>query len=514
MAPTVAIAPTPVESAETDLLAVPVFTGGDLGPGGEALDAALGGDVTSVLAETGFKAKAGEAVFVPVAGRVAAGAAVLVGLGERDRLDLAVLRRAAAGLARAARVRTDVTTVATTLAEVVPDGAEKTDAVRAVTEGLLLGAYRFTAYKSEPDGSELERIELLGRGGARLARTVERAATVCEAVAWARDVVNEPSGGKSPAAFAEMARERLEGRGVEVSILDEAGIEAERLGGVAGVGQGSARPPRFVTVTYSPPKARATLALVGKGVVFDSGGISIKPSSGMETMKTDMSGAAAVLAAMSVLDALDVKAKVVAYVPMVENMPSGSAIRPGDVLRIRNGKTVEVLNTDAEGRLILADGLARAVEDGADAIVDVATLTGACVVALGEKVAGLMGNRDPFVDQVRGAAERAGERVWHLPLPADYKALLDSSVADIQNISEGRWGGALTAGLFLEAFVDGTPWAHLDIAGPARASRDDGEHLKGGTGFGVRTLVELASSFRRPAARDRDPDRAGGRHGS
>lgn len=248
--------------------------------------------------------------------------------------------------------------------------------------------------------------------------------------------------------------------------------------------------------------------------MFDSGGISIKPSSGMETMKTDMSGAAAVLAAMSVLDALDVKAKVVAYVPMVENMPSGSAIRPGDVLRIRNGKTVEVLNTDAEGRLILADGLVRAVEDGADAIVDVATLTGACVVALGEKVAGLMGNRDPFVDQVRGAAERAGERVWHLPLPADYKALLDSSVADIQNISEGRWGGALTAGLFLEAFVDGTPWAHIDIAGPARASRDDGEHLKGGTGFGVRTLVELASSFRRPAARDRDPDRAGGRHGS
>jgi len=205
---------------------------------------------------------------------------------------------------------------------------------------------------------------------------------------------------------------------------------------------------------------------------------------------------------MSVLAELGVKARVVGYVPMVENMPSGSAIRPGDVLRIRNGKTVEVLNTDAEGRLILADGLSLAVEDGADAIVDVATLTGACVVALGEKVAGLMGNRDGWVEQVRGASARAGERVWHLPLPADYRPLLDSSIADLQNISEGRWGGALTAGLFLEAFVGDVPWAHLDIAGPARAPRDDGENPKGGTGFGVRTLVELAASFRKPAAGD------------
>jgi leucyl aminopeptidase len=239
--------------------------------------------------------------------------------------------------------------------------------------------------------------------------------------------------------------------------------------------------------------------LVGKGVVFDSGGLSIKTSSGMETMKTDMSGAAAVLATLSVLKDLDVKTRVTAYVPMVENMPSGTAIRPGDVLKIRNGKTVEVLNTDAEGRLILADGLALATEDKPDAVVDVATLTGACIVALGEKIAGLMGNRDSWNEQVQAAADAAGEPVWELPLPNDYRKLLDSEVADLRNISTSSYGGALTAALFLSEFVDGVPWAHLDIAGPARASSDDGYLVKGGTGFAVRTLVELVDRFKKPA---------------
>ena len=217
-------------------------------------------------------------------------------------------------------------------------------------------------------------------------------------------------------------------------------------------------------------------------------------------MKTDMSGAAAVIAAMSALRDLGVKARVIGYVPLVENMPSGAAIRPGDVLTHRNGKTVEVLNTDAEGRLILADALAMAAEGAPDAMVDLATLTGACVVALGEKVAGLMGNNEGWTAQVREAADRAGEPAWPLPLPEDYRKLLDSDVADLANIGGGRYGGALIAGLFLEAFVGDVPWAHLDIAGPARASGDDGHVLKGGTGFGVRTLLELALSFRKPVA--------------
>src|SRR5262249_19933713 len=212
-----------------------------------------------------------------------------------------------------------------------------------------------------------------------------------------------------------------------------------------------------------------------KGVVFDSGGLSLKTAGGMETMKTDMSGAAAVIAAMSALRDLDVKSRVIGYVPLVENMPSGTAMRPGDVLTMRNGKTVEVLNTDAEGRLILADALSLAHEEGAEAIVDVATLTGAVTIALGEKIAGLMGNDDGWIDQVRGAAERAGERVWHLPLPDDYRRNLDSDVADMRNVSSGGGAGTLTAGLFLEEFVGGTPWAHLDIAGTARSSSDDAE---------------------------------------
>jgi len=245
-------------------------------------------------------------------------------------------------------------------------------------------------------------------------------------------------------------------------------------------------------MTYSPPGARGTIAFVGKGVVFDSGGLSIKTGSGMETMKTDMAGAAAVIGAMSALADLGVRCKVVGYAPMVENMPSGDAIRPGDVLTFRNGKTAEVLNTDAEGRLILADALSLASEAKPDAIVDLATLTGACVVALGEKIAGLMGNDEAFVDEVSAASKRAGEQTWPLPLPKQYRKLIDSEIADMKNIGSGGYGGALTAGLFLEEFVAGVPWVHLDIAGPARANADDGYARRGGTGFGVRTLVELA----------------------
>jgi leucyl aminopeptidase len=251
-------------------------------------------------------------------------------------------------------------------------------------------------------------------------------------------------------------------------------------------------------LAYEPRGAKTTLALVGKGVVFDSGGLSIKTAGGMETMKTDMSGAAAVIAAMSAMRDLGVKTRVLGYVPLVENMPSGNAMRPGDVLRMRNGKTVEVLNTDAEGRLILADALSLASEDQPDAIVDIATLTGAVTVALGEKIAGLMGTDDGWSDQVRAAADRVGERAWPLPLPDDYRKLLDSEVADLRNIGTGGGGGSITAGLFLREFVTGAPWVHLDVAGTARAGADDGYISRGGTGYGVRTFIELASTFAKP----------------
>jgi leucyl aminopeptidase len=295
--------------------------------------------------------------------------------------------------------------------------------------------------------------------------------------------------------------------GLSVTVLDELAIASEGLGGLAGVAQGSEEPPRLIEVVYEPSsRARGagdgslpTIALVGKGITFDSGGLSIKTADGMMTMKTDMSGAAAVLATIAAVADLGAAVKVIAVVPATENMPGGRAVKPGDVLKIRNGKTIEVLNTDAEGRLVLADGLSLAAEANPDAIVDVATLTGACVVALGRQIAGLMGNNEDLVGQVRAASDRSGEPVWPLPLPEEYRKGIESEVADMKNISTPAGaGGALTAGLILSEFVDGTPWAHLDIAGPARSDSDEGYTPKGATGFGVRTLIELVSRFETP----------------
>jgi leucyl aminopeptidase len=487
----------PADRVEAELLAVPIVADRTLGPGAEVVDAALDGGLDAFMEEADFEGKPGQALAVPTRGRLRAAAAMLVGVGSLDELTADDLRRAAAAVARKAR---KVSSVATTLVDLADAaGIERPEAAQAVAEGFVLGSYQFLKYKAERDVGRLATVIIVGRSSARLKAALERGATVADAVTWARDMVNEPSGAKSPAAFASAARKLLRGKGVTVKVMTEAELKAEGLGGVLGVGQGSVNPPRLVKATYSPSGAKGFVALVGKGVVFDSGGLSLKTSSGMETMKTDMSGAAAVLATLSVLKELGVKAKVVAYVPMVENMPSGSAIRPGDVLKIRNGKTVEVLNTDAEGRLILADALALAAEDKPDAVVDVATLTGACMVALGDKIAGLMGNRDTWSQQVQAAADAAGEPVWPLPLPSDYRKLLDSEVADLRNISTGNYGGALTAALFLSEFIDGVPWAHLDIAGPARAGSDDGYLVKGGTGFAVRTLVELVDRFKKPA---------------
>jgi leucyl aminopeptidase len=491
------VAAPPVDRVAADLLAVPIGSGRELGPGADAVDAALDGGLDAFMREADFQGKAGESLAVPTRARLRADAAVLVGVGQLDELTADDLRRAAAAVARRARKATSVATTLVDLAD--PAGIERSDAAQAVAEGFVLGSYQFVKYKAQHDVSELKKVVIVGRSSARVNAALERGATISDAVTWARDMVNEPSGAKSPAVFASAARRLLRGKGVTVKVMTEAEIKAEGLGGVAGVGQGSANPPRLVKATYSPSGAKGSVALVGKGVVFDSGGLSIKTASGMETMKTDMSGAAAVLSTMSVLKDLGVKAKVTAYVPMVENMPSGTAIRPGDVLKIRNGKTVEVLNTDAEGRLILADALSLATEDKPDAVVDLATLTGAAMVALGEKIAGLMGNRDSWTQQVQAAADATGEPVWPLPLPPDYKKLLDSEVADLRNISTSHYGGAITAALFLSEFVDGVPWVHLDIAGPARASSDDGYLVRGGTGYGVRTLVELLERFKKPS---------------
>ena len=487
---------TTADRVASELLAVPIEKGGAFGPGADAVDRALGGGLAAFMSEAGFEGKLGETLPVPTGGMLRAKAAILVGLGDPAELTVDGVRRAAAAVARRAH---RAVSVATTLA-IAGSELATTDAAQAVAEGFVLGAYQFLDYKGDAKATKLRKVTLIAEGGAPVRTAANVGATIGDAVTWARDLVNTPAKEKSPAAMVAAARRVLRGRGITVQVLDVKQLEAQRLGGVLGVGQGSEQPPRFLKMTYAPPRARGkALAMVGKGVVFDSGGLSLKSASGMETMKTDMSGGAAVIAAMSTLADLGVKTRVVGYVPLVENMPSGNAIRPGDVLRIRNGKTVEVLNTDAEGRLILADALVLASEDKPAAVIDLATLTGACMVALGDKIAGLMGNDDGWSAQVRSAADRAGEPVWPLPLPKEYRKQLESEVADLKNVG-GSYGGALTAGLFLEEFVDGAPWVHLDIAGPARANADDGYLMKGGTGFGVRTLVELARTFEPPTA--------------
>jgi len=494
---TFSVVTTPADRVAAELLAVPIAksgTGRILGPGADVVDAALDGGLEAFLDETGFEANLGDTLSVPTSGKLKAKAAVLVGVGELDKLTLDGLRRAAAAVSRRAR---KAASVATTLASVAPD-LPAADAAQAVAEGMVLGAYQFLEYKRDGKPSQLAKVSVISDGGAEVRAALARGSAIADAVSWARDLINEPAQAKPPAEVASEAQSLLRGRGVTVQVLDMAQLRQQKLGGVLGVGQGSTQTPRFLKLTYKPAGARGkTLAFVGKGVVFDSGGLSLKTGAGMETMKSDMSGAAAVIAAMSALRELGVKTPVTGYIPLVENMPSGTAIRPGDVLRIRNGKTVEVLNTDAEGRLILADALSLASEDKPAAVIDLATLTGACVVALGEKIAGLMGNDDAWSAQVQAAADRVGERVWPLPLPTDYRRGIDSSVADIKNVGP-REGGALTAGLFLQEFVDGVPWVHLDIAGPAFLGSEDGYLPRGGTGFGVRTLIELADTFEPP----------------
>jgi leucyl aminopeptidase len=446
------------------------------------------------LEDRGFEGKAGETVNLP--GRHGA-TVVAVGVGPAGEVTPDVLRRAAAALVRASWKRGSA---ATTLLAAVPEGGDRNAAAGAAAEGAALAAYRFTRYKSDPDPCRLDGVALVAHDADALDEPLRRAAAVVRAVELARDLVNEPGGSLSPSELADRARRAAEAAGLGVEVIDEVGAAELGLGGLLGVARGSDEPPRLVKLTYDPPAAQATVALVGKGITFDSGGLSIKTAEGMMTMKTDMGGGAAVIAAMAALPALAAPVKVVGFVPATENMPGGRATKPGDVLRTRNGTTVEVLNTDAEGRLVLADGLALAVEEGPDAIVDLATLTGACITALGPRIMGLMGNSDELVDQVRSAADRAGEPAWPLPLPKEYRKQLDSEIADLKNIG-GRSAGALTAGLFLQEFVGEVPWVHLDIAGPSRSEDDDGPLAKGATGVGVRTLLELlagAERFRRP----------------
>ncbi|MCT2584127.1 leucyl aminopeptidase [Actinophytocola gossypii] len=488
-APKLSLTATSADEATVDAVIIGTRQDGEhlvLAPGSEAVAAAFDGSLVDVLSTLGVTGKTDEVVKVPTMGRLAAPVLVAAGLGSGEATAERVRRASGA----AARALAGTTRALSTLSTVD---------LQATVEGTILGAYRFDTYRSEPGDAPLARVDLAspGEGTAKEHRATVKAATaIAEAVNTARDFVNTPPNDLYPASFAERAAALGKAAGLDVEILDEKALRKAGFGGVLGVGMGSTRPPRVLRMTYRGPKARKKVALVGKGITFDTGGISIKPAANMDEMTSDMSGAAAIVATAVLAAKLKYPLEVSATVPMAENMPSGAAYRPGDVLTMYGGKTVEVLNTDAEGRLILADAIVRACEDGPDYLVETATLTGAQVVALGRRTAGIMGS-DEFRDRVAAIAKATGEGGWPMPLPDELRRDLDSKLADLANVTGHRWGGMLAAGHFLSEFVpDGLPWAHIDIAGPAYNNGGPwGYNGKGGTGVPVRTLAALLADI-------------------
>ena len=441
----------------------------------------------------GAKPEAGSHHTLPAAGDGPRVVVVGVGRGESGLEDLR--RAAGSGVRHASSLADD-----TALSVAVSLGEGGTDTARAIAEGALMGSYHYAILGVNASGSDSDAgigaitvVEPTGTNS-NLSNDAE---VVARAVVTAREWVNSPPNLLYPGSFADDVRELVRNAPVSVEVLDEKALHREGYGGLLAVGGGSSRLPRLVRLSYRPRGAKFHLALIGKGITFDSGGLNIKPADGMYTMKCDMSGAAAVFAATKAIADLRLKIKITTYGPLAENLPSDTSYRPSDVLTIYGGKTVENGNTDAEGRLVLADGLARAGEDNPDLMVDVATLTGACIVALGARTAGLMASDDETANRLVEAAKEGGEEVWRLPIPSETRAKLESKVADLRSTGTDKSGGALLAAAFLREFVtEGTPWAHLDIAGPAFHDGEPyGYVTSGGTGAGVRTLIALARSL-------------------
>lgn len=521
---TLVVSDQPSPSLATDALVLGVYAG-DQGPGlvaGHGLPRRSASHLVQAIAALGLTGALGEVGCVPLTPGVAAGQVVLTGFGSGSARTTAYdpesVRRA---------IGAGVRGRGGTVAVVVPHPG----LLGAVAEGAAFGAYAVSKVSDRAPVDESAPAASAGSTAsaasaavpttitvvvdaswpdADRAAVVERAAALGDGVAWCRDLVNRPPNLLGPQEFVDEVRDvvrdavaaggaRIADR-LTVDVLDERALAHGGFGGILGVGQGSSRPPRLATLSWRPPAARASIALVGKGITFDSGGLCIKPPAGMLTMKSDMAGAAAAAAAAVTIARLDLAVAVTAYLALAENMPGAAAQRPGDVVTMRDGRTVEILDTDAEGRMVLADAITLAGELAPDAIVDIATLTGAQVMSLGDRVAALMADEDQFRDRVRAAARDSGELVWPMPLPPELRPSLDSPVADLAHKAD-RFGGMLTAGLFLREFVpsraDGTPvpWAHLDIAGPSYAAGADGYIPRGGTGFGVRTLVALVESY-------------------
>ncbi len=458
------------------------------------LDSALDGALSRAVREKEFTGKQGQTLLLHPGKRLPAERVLLVGLGKNRKNALERLRQAA-GTATAFLGGKHLTSFAVDLASLPLAGKDLRETAQGAAEGIVLAAYRFDRFRTEnreelPSGLKevLFLVEKQGQLG-EAEKGVERARCICRGVAFARDLVNEPGNVKSPDFLAQQAEEMAKETGLACNILDKAAIEKEGMGALLGVAQGSVREPRFIVLEHRGGTDDARpIVLVGKGVVFDAGGISLKPAEKMDEMKMDMAGGAAVLGTMLAAALLKLPLNLVGIVPAVENLPSGSAIRPGDILTSLSGRTIEVLNTDAEGRLILADALTYAQRFDPRVVIDLATLTGACIIALGHQATGAMGNHEGLIRQLLRAGEETGERIWQLPLWEEYAAQLKSDIADVKNIG-GRPAGTITAGAFLHKFVGDGTWAHLDIAGTAWEEKGRHYLTKGATGVGVRLLI-------------------------
>lgn len=475
--------------SDADCVGIPVGTGSEV-PSTLGLD-------RDTLTRSGFDGAVGQTLVLP---RQNEPTLVAVGIGDPTELDAAKLRDAAAAFARAVSKHSHLVT---TLADVVKVNPEA--AAQAVVEGALLASYSFDLLKAGTHGAAITGLTLIGAAerNAALTRGAKRGLTLARAVMIARDLANLPAAYLTATEMAEVAKVIAADCGLRIETFDVDALEDLHCGGLLGVNRGSVEPPYMIKLTYLPAKAArqsAHIALVGKGIMFDSGGINLKPSDMTHaTMKLDMSGAAAILAAMSAMSALECPNHVTGYLMCTDNMPSGSAMVLGDVLTIHGGKTVEVLNTDAEGRLVMADALVLAAEEHPDAIVSIATLTGAALRALGTLIAAVLGNEQSLINQALVSSRRTDEALWQLPLERRYRPQLDSQIADLKNIG-GENAGTITAGLFLAEFVGNVPWVHFDIAGTVRADASESWRSEGATGFGVRLLADLAQNFTRPGS--------------
>jgi leucyl aminopeptidase len=459
------------------------------------LDKALSGALSQITEEELFKGKVDTTLLVHTLGKMNAKKAIVVGLGKKDKFNVERVRRAA-GLA--AKKAEEVKSAHIALAPITDNAISPSQMSQAMVEGVILATYAFDKYfekKKKEDKRPIETVQILTPKSDETTKAIQTGAIVGESVNFARDIVNEPGNIITPEKLADIAMQLAsEDSSITCRIYKEDEIEKMGMGSYLAVGWGSSKPPRFIHLTYTPScEAKAKVAIIGKGLTFDAGGLNLKTFESMKDMKTDKSGACAVLGMFKALPKLKPCKEVHGIIAAVENMPDGNAMRPDDILTAMNGKTIEIGNTDAEGRLTLADALCYAGQLKPDRIIDLATLTGACIVALGDYTVGVMGNNQPFIDEILKISDAAGEHMWQLPLYEQMRDKIKSEVADMNNIG-GKWGGAITAAMFLENFVDSTPWVHLDIAGPASNSKGWAYNPKGASGVGVRTLLKYLTT--------------------